>query len=301
MEPRDPLFSVIVPTYNRPQRLGACLHALARLAYPRERYEVIVVDDGSETPPRTVAAAYQDQLAVRFIENPHQGPAATRNTGAEHAAGRFLAFTDDDCAPATDWLETLAGRFAPDPDRAIGGRVLNALPQNPYAAASQLLVGYLYTYYNADPERARFLTSNNLALPAERFREVGGFDATIPWPAAEDREFCDRWLHCGLRITYAPEVLIYHAHDLSLREFCGQHLRYGQGAFHYWRARARRGGGGLTVEPLRFYLDLVRHPLRDGKERAVRSTLLLLLAQVANAAGFLVERARAQKRHAPVR
>ena len=51
----------------------------------------------------------------------------------------------------------------------IGGRTVNALPGNPYSTASQLLIDYLYSYYNADSGQARFFTSNNLAVAAERF------------------------------------------------------------------------------------------------------------------------------------
>lgn len=122
-------------------------------------------------------------------------------------------------------------------DCMVGGRTFNALPENPYSAASQLLVDYLYTYYNADPERAGFFTANNLALPAESFRAIGGFDSTFPYAAAEDREFCDHWLHHGHRMRYAPEAVVYHAHALTLRTFWRQHCTDGRGASHCQQVR----------------------------------------------------------------
>jgi GT2 family glycosyltransferase len=79
----------------------------------------------------------------------------------------------------------------------------------------------VYAYYNDDPHQAHFFTTNNLALPAERFRAIGGFDTTFPLAASEDREFCDRWLHHGYQMTYSPEVVVYHAHVLTLRTFWG--------------------------------------------------------------------------------
>jgi len=69
---------------------------------------VIVVDDGSEMPLEAVVAAFHDQLDVTLLTEPHAGPATARNTGAVRAKGEFLAFTDDDCTPASDWLQTLA-------------------------------------------------------------------------------------------------------------------------------------------------------------------------------------------------
>jgi hypothetical protein len=68
----------------------------------------------------------------------------------QRAKGQFLAFTDDDCRPAADWLQALAQRFATAPDHAVGGRTVNALTNNPYTTASQLIVDFVYAYYNAD-------------------------------------------------------------------------------------------------------------------------------------------------------
>ncbi|MGH8007293.1 MAG: glycosyltransferase [Candidatus Binatia bacterium] len=290
MAPQHPTFSIIIPTYARPQQLAACLHSLARLDYPRERFEVIVVDDGSESPPEAVVDSCRDQLDVALIRQPHAGPATARNTGVARAKGELLAFTDDDCAPAPDWLQTLAARFAHTPDRVIGGRTLNALSDNLYSTASQTLISYLYTYYNADPDHARFFASNNLALSAERFRAVGGFDSTVIRAAAEDREFCDRWLHHGYLMTYAPEAIVYHAHALTFRAFWRQHFSYGRGAFYFHQAHARRSRGHIRPEPLSFYLDLLRYRSSQmSGRRALSLAMLLGVSQVANAAGFFWE------------
>jgi glycosyltransferase involved in cell wall biosynthesis len=290
MSQKHTFLSVIIPTYLRPERLSACLQSLTRLDYPRDHFEVIVVDDGSQSPPEAVVAFFQDQLDVTLLTQPHAGPATARNTGAAKAVGKFLAFTDDDCAPAHDWLQTLAARFAAAPDHAIAGQTLNALPENLYSTASQTLIDYLCTYYNVLAGKAAFLTSSNLALPADRFRGIGGFDSSFAFAAGEDRELCDRWQHCGYSITYAPEVLVYHSHALTLRSFGRQHLNYGRGAFHFHRARARRCEVGIKVEPLSFYLNLLRHPLRRAKSwRGSLLLGLLAISQLANAAGFLYE------------
>jgi glycosyltransferase involved in cell wall biosynthesis len=284
-------FSIIIPTRGRPAQLTVCLDALARLHYPRDRFEVIVVDDGSDQPPEPVVAAFRERLDVTLLRQPHAGPASARNRGAAQARGQFLALTDDDCAPAADWLEKLAARFAASPGSMIGGRTLNALTGNPYAAASQLLVDYIYSYYNADPNRARFFTSNNMALPIERFRQIGGFDQTLPAGAGEDRELCDRWLYHGYAMQYAPEVIVHHRHVMGLNGFCRQHFHYGRAACYFHEVRARRGGGPLRVEPPSFYVNLLRHPFRHGAPpRRLTLASLMALSQAANAAGFFWER-----------
>lgn len=283
-------FSVIIPTYARPKQLTVCLQSLARLDYPHDCFEVIVVDDGSETPPETIVASFCDRLDVTLLTQTHAGPAAARNTGAAQAKGDFLAFTDDDCAPTADWLQALAARFAKAPEHAIGGRTLNALPDNPYSTASHLLVAYFCTHHNTDPGQARFLASNNLALPANRFHAVGGFDTTFPRAAAEDRDLCNRWLRRGYGMTCAPEALVYHAHALTFRTFWRQHFNYGRGAFLFRQARARQVQGHIRVEPLSFYLNLLRYPFSQARGgRALLLAAFLVVSQVANAAGFMWE------------
>jgi len=290
MRQGQPFFSIVIPTYARPSQLATCFQSLARLDYSRDRFEVIVVDDGSETPPEVVVASFCGQLDVKLLTQAHAGPAAARNTGAARAKGKFLAFTDDDCAPAPDWLQSLAARFARASDCAIGGRTLNALPDNLYSTASQLLIAYLYTYYNADSDRARFFASNNLAMPADRFHAIGGFDTTYTRTAAEDRELCDRWLHHGYRMTYAPEALVYHAHALTLRTFLRQHFNYGRGAFRFRQARAQRARGRIRLEPFSFYLNLLLYPFSQVQgRRALLVAALLGVSQWANATGFLWE------------
>jgi glycosyltransferase involved in cell wall biosynthesis len=284
----QPFFSIVIPTYDRPRQLAACLQSLSRLNYPRDRFEVIVVDDGSETPPEAVVASFCDHLDLMLLTQAHAGPAAARNTGAARAKGEFLAFTDDDCAPAADWLQVLAARFAGASDCAIGGRTLNALSDNLCSTASQLLIAYLYAYYNADPDRARFFASNNLAMPADRFHAIGGFCTTYTRSAAEDRELCDRWLHHGYRMIYVPEALIYHAHALTFRIFWRQHFNYGCGAFGFRQARAQHAREPISLEPRGFYLDLLRYPFSQARGwRALLLAALLVMSQVAHVVGFL--------------
>lgn len=286
----SPFFSIIIPTYGRPRRLAACLNALTHLTYPRNCFEVVVVDDGNPHPLDATVAPFRASLPITLIRQANAGPATARNTGAWQAQGQFLAFTDDDCSPAPDWLTCLAAQFAHTPENALGGHTINALPDNVYSATSQALIDYLYSYYNASPQKARFFASNNLAVPAERFRAMGGFDTTMPLAAGEDREFCDRWLHGGHQMSYVPQAIIYHSHCLSRAAFWRQHFNYGQGACQFHQIRSHRAHSPVKLEPLSFYINLLVHPMkqRGGRKygRSLTMSFLLLLSQVANAAGF---------------
>ncbi len=73
---KQPFVSIIVPTYNRPEQLAACLRSLACLDYPYNRFEVIVVDDGSKKLPKTVVTSFGNQFNITLLEQRNSGPAA---------------------------------------------------------------------------------------------------------------------------------------------------------------------------------------------------------------------------------
>ena len=286
--------SIIVPTYNHPKQLDICLRALVRQDYPHDRFEVIVVDDGGDFPLESIISEAQGDIGLTLLTQSNAGPATARNTGAAHARGEILVFTDDDCAPEPDWLSHLAAHVARVPGCAIGGRTVNRLATNPYAVASQLFISYLYDYYNADPDQARFFASNNLACPVDRFHALGGFDTSYPGAAGEDRAFCDRWLHHGHRMIYAPDAVVVHAHNLTWRTFWRQHTGYGRGAFLFRRGRARQDRGRLSLENLTFYIRLLVAPYLQKdysmeNQRKSLLTALMFVTQAANACGFFNE------------
>ncbi|MFC1850939.1 glycosyltransferase [candidate division CSSED10-310 bacterium] len=281
-------FSIIIPTYDRNEHLKLCLTAISNLDYDHNGFEVIVVNDGDSNPPQEVVASFKYQFDIKLLTQPHSGPAIARNKGGLQARGEYLAFTDDDCEPSPDWLTKLAARFAVRADRCIGGQTMNSQTHSLHSLASQALLQYLFSYYNAEPDQARFLTSNNLALPRKYFLEIGGFNPNFSLAAAEDRELCDRCLHLGYALSFAPEVLVYHNQDLTLHSFLKQHFNYGRGAHCFHKERARRTGTKLKLESPTFYLNLLCYPL--SLKRSIRDLMivtLLVLSQLSNAAGFL--------------
>jgi GT2 family glycosyltransferase len=285
-----PRCSIVVPTWERPDRLAQCLGALARLDYPRERFEVIVVDDGGRACLDAVVARHRDRVEATVVRVPHAGPAAARNAGVARAQGTLLAFTDDDCRPEPGWLAALARRAQAAPGHALGGRTLNALGRDLYASLAQLIIDVGYAHNNREPDRARFFTTNNLAVPVDVFRAVGGFDPSFR--TSEDRDLCDRLVAHGVPLSYVPDAVVQHAHPLGFARFCWRHFTYGQGAYRFHRASARRWHRRVRVEPA-FYVALHRRPFRQERlGRAVAMTALLGVWHVANAAGFAWEALR---------
>lgn len=284
--------SVIVPTYNRPAALRECLCALASQEYPRERFEVLVVDDGGELAVAPVIDELRSRLSVELVTQPHAGPARARNLAAGMARGRFLAFTDDDCRPRPTWIAHIAAALERAPDSIVGGRIVNGLPENAFSSASQMIADIVYAHYNSDPENARFFSSNNVAMAAKSFRNLGGFDEGFVILACEDRELCDRWRSAGGRMIYEPDAVVEHAHPLALPSFVRQHFTYGRGAVHFHRIRAARASGKMRDE-MSFHANVGNWLAQPFRSRtpidATRIAALMVLWQSANLAGFAYE------------
>ena len=297
-ESRSCQISVVIPTRNRSEMLERCLAALAKQTLGLDRFEVIVVNDGG-VPLERLLPNWRNRLRLRILDQRHGGPAAARNAGAAVAHGSLLAFTDDDCEPHPDWLTACTTRLHETPEHAIGGDTQNALGDNPYSSASQLLVDYLYDYQRAiddrpgaRPKMPAFVTSNNLAVSATLFSQLGGFDQSFRRAAAEDRDFCERWQEQGYQLSHVPGAVVRHSHALTLASFWRQHVNYGRGAHTLRRVRAARGTTRDGLEPLSFYVGLLTYPRRTRSLKSPVLIALLAVSQVANAFGFALEAAR---------
>lgn len=282
-------FSIVIPTYRRPAQLGDCLAALTGLDFPREQFEVIVVDDGSDHPLNDLVASFQNHLNVRLLSQPHRGPSMARNTGARAAQGIFLAFTDDDCLVAPTWLTALHVRLKAMPQALVGGHTINAYPDNLYSTVSQRLTDSLYAYYDSHPRSLRFFTSNNVAVARSMFLEVGGFDPTFPLAAGEDREFCARWVRHGHMLVSEERAVIHHRHWLTLRSFWKQQFGYGRGAYRLHQACVRGRQEGHKIGR-----DFLGHAIRtcfrtSGLRNGCLAATLMAASQAAIVAGMAAE------------
>jgi glycosyltransferase involved in cell wall biosynthesis len=270
--------SVIVPTRDRPAALSNCLDALSAQT-AADRLEVIVVDDGS-LEPLVIAAAVARHPHARLLEGRGKGPAAARNVGAEAASGAILCFTDDDCAPYPDWAERLAVEIDGGAGVAAG---------RTFGAGGAIAEAAEFVAHAPSSARSRvaFAPSNNLAC-AKAVWESVRFDESYPDAAAEDRDWCARLAQAGYALVSVEAACVVHRQDVTLRSFLQRQVRYGRGAYRF----RRRDGGRARLERPGFYAAL----LRDAFGQGVTVGLLVVLAQIATAFGF-VRAAAAQRRH----
>jgi cellulose synthase/poly-beta-1,6-N-acetylglucosamine synthase-like glycosyltransferase len=185
-----PEVSVVVPTHSRPAGLARLLAALREQTLAGERFEVVVVDDGSDPP----AQAGDGARVVRHERA--RGPAAARNAGWREAGAPLVAFVDDDCVPAPGWLDAILA--AGDGDAAV--------VQGPVEHRGEV-TPLDHTIEVAGP--SRLCVSANIAYARALLERTGGFDETLR-RAGEDVELGTRALAAGGELRWAPEARVEH-------------------------------------------------------------------------------------------
>jgi GT2 family glycosyltransferase len=117
--------------------------------------------------------------------------------------------------------------------------------------------------YNRSKALEPFFTTNNIALAADLFREVGGFTTAIPSATAEDKEFCDRWRVHGLSLAHVPSAVVHHAHELTFTQFLRQHFNYGRGTLVFRLIRRHRTNSAFVPNRRNSTWTAVAHESRD--------------------------------------
>jgi glycosyltransferase involved in cell wall biosynthesis len=212
---------VIVPVYNDPDGLRTCLAALERQTYPRERVEVIAVDNGSDRPiPRVVAEFPGVTLAVE----PRPGPYAARNAGIALARGDVLAFTDADCVPAPTWIAHGVREIVSVPGCGlVAGRIVQSFrcPERPTAV--ELWAGLNCFDQERNVALARFGATGNLFVFRHVLESVGVFPTVF---SGGDVIVGRRISAAGYRLRYAESACVVHPATRSYRQAFWRIVRF---------------------------------------------------------------------------
>jgi GT2 family glycosyltransferase len=277
--------TVVIVTAGRPDVLARCVRALAAGSRPPD--ELVVVDQSSD-----VDAAVEELLAgasfqVRHLRVRPMGVSAGRNLGASHAQGDLLAFTDDDCVPAADWLAELVAALTRHAADGATGAVLPLADDRP---------GLVAVSSRTDPERRLFDsagrvtpwevgTGGNLLLTRMLFDRVGGFDLQFGpgarYRAAEDVDLLDRVLRAGGKIAYEPAAVVFHEMKTP-GERLARRYPYGYGL----GAMVACAGGGRSRALAAAYGRMQARSLASGiRRRSVTQLAEPLLAVAGFTAG----------------
>ena len=221
-----PEVSIIIPVMNRADELRRCLTSLAQLAYPQEKLQIIVVDDGSSDGSPLVAR----QCGALLVPSggTGRGPAAARNVGSSMASGEILAFIDSDCTASEEWLGELIPVFNNPAIAAVGGQVDGMCSESAVdryeSVMSSLSIGSRERTGSSGNDTF-YLPSCNLLVRSRAFRQANGFDDNMH--VGEDVDLTWRLRDKGWTICYLPAGNVLHEHRSSIRSFMSRRFDYG--------------------------------------------------------------------------
>ncbi|MHB1343935.1 MAG: mycofactocin biosynthesis glycosyltransferase MftF [Thermoleophilia bacterium] len=220
-----PSISVIVPTKDRAAELEDCLVALFAVDYPRERLEVVVVDDGSRDDTAEVARRHP---CTYLANDRNRGQSYSRNVGARAASGEILAFIDSDCVASPEWLRELVPFFSWPALAAVGGLVTGYYDESRLdryeQVASSLNMGDRLILM-ADDRSMSYVPTCNLLVRREAYLELGGLREELR--VGEDVDFCWRLRAAGWRLVYSPTGAVGHKHRNRLSQMLRRRAAYG--------------------------------------------------------------------------
>ena len=236
MKPAEPRISVVIPTFNRLERLRLVLDAFARQTVSRETFELIVVSDGSTDGTHAFLES-SPPLPLRWAQQANSGPAVARNHGVSLARGTYVLFVDDDVVAAPNLIERHLLGHGDSLSTIVIGPMLNAdgFHYSPWVAWEQAM---LYKQYEAlrtgrFEANARQFYTGNASMARCLFDEVGGFDET--YRRAEDIEMAYRLNQHDVTFVFDEQAAAYHHASRSFESWMAAAYAYGHNDVRFSR------------------------------------------------------------------
>jgi GT2 family glycosyltransferase len=232
--------SVIVPTYNNKDLLSQCLNALVKQTYPKECFEVIVIDNCSTENIKEVVNAFP---GIKYSFEGTKSSYAARNNGVQQARGEIIAFTDSDCLPDAAWLANGSAALLDQNAGLAGGKITFIL--SPRISAAEIIDTLFHMNTGASVKKGHCQTAN-LFVRSSVFDEVGLFPDWMQ--SGGDAYWTKKATHQGHRLIFVPEAVVYH----PARRFSAlmqKYYRTGYGHIALWmnQGRTLREIAALTI------------------------------------------------------
>ncbi|KPA11126.1 glycosyltransferase [Candidatus Magnetomorum sp. HK-1] len=219
--------SVIIPMYNARKYIAQTIESLITQTYPNEKYEIIIVDNGSNDGSLEIASKYP----VRLLTEKKSGAYAARNTGIAAALGNIIAFTDADCIPKPDWIELIVKELSISNTQVVLGYRR--------AVRDQLFINLLEKYedskhqyvFSSDHKELYYAHTNNMGVRSSLFKKIGKFpEINRGGDSIFVRQVVD---HFGCdSVRYCKDIEIIHAEIWSIFTYYSKMAKYA-----YYRQR----------------------------------------------------------------
>ncbi|MFA5094943.1 MAG: glycosyltransferase [Candidatus Omnitrophota bacterium] len=231
----DPIISIVIPAYNRKDLLKECLDSLFDQTYPKEDYEIVVVDDGStdgtEDMLKAMAAEHGN---LRYFRQENGGMFPAWNKAASLAKGDILVMTDSDCVAGTNLLEAIVKCFKNHPDiSACAWKTIPVFSGGIFSPVSEYLKSYYSALHSEDtvfpePNPSMVFGSCSGAVKRDVFWSIGGFAKKFAKATGgADADLGFRILSSGNKVAYLAGAYIYHRQRNSLKELMTRHFKFG--------------------------------------------------------------------------
>jgi glycosyltransferase involved in cell wall biosynthesis len=280
MPSEEPLISVIIPHLNQPDSLDKCLNSLECQTLARSLFEVIVVDNGSQSSPEPIIAGHQQ---TELLHEPQPGPGPARNRGVQRAAGRFLAFIDADCRADPDWLNAIFRTLCSVPEGTVLGGDVQIWRDNTDTFTAIEAYEAVFSYrFKLFIEQHGYCGTGNMALRRSDFDKVGPFAGI---QLAEDVEWGQRARAAGLAFRYIPEIVVFHPARGSLRELCSKWQRHIQHVLNevrgkpWWRVHWVARAVAILCSPAIDSATVLSSDRLDGMSARLKALLVLTIVR----------------------
>ena len=220
--------TVAIPTYNRADFLRQTLAGIAKQQFPRDHFEVVVIDNNSRDHTAAVVAEFAaSHPSPRYIREEKQGLDHARNRAIAEARGEIILFADDDILAPPDWIAQMAAPLLADADRrigAVGGEVIPVFPDGLPDWVREWHAPLAFRTDTGPIETRHSPMGANLAFPTWVFEHLGVFHTALDRAAGNyfsggDSEMIRRVRAAGFEVWFSPAAAVQHQMPASRTTF----------------------------------------------------------------------------------
>lgn len=265
---RSPFVSVIIPVYNDNRRLELCLEALERQTYPKDAYEIVVIDNGSTEDVASVVAKFD---RAKLVYEPRPGSYIARNKGLEITKGEVIAFTDSDCIPQPQWIEKGVASLLEVPNCGLVAGRIDLFFQKPDAPTPVEIFESVELNFNQDQKLKddRYGMTANVFTFKRVLDEVGYFNEQLK--SGGDRYWGQKVHESGYQQVYDDQALVLHPARYSFADLQKRIARLTGGKFDRMMQQ-KPSMSAISLDLLRTFNPPFRSLYRAWKNETVQGT-----------------------------